>query len=364
LREREPVDELLGIHRAEDARRQAGVEALSAERREARRRLDELAPILSTYYLDLEFILSPFLTISPRPNLATSVLTLDSRGYRLSRVGEATVASDAAPDDATFLLGASYAFGVGAEDDSGTLASALWRRSGRPCVNLGLPRGSSTHDLISALPFGNRATTFVVAGGGNNVFAVVNRAPTSDPLMGPTHLDHFLRKLREPTVEELIHVVWAAGRGRAGRWKPRPRLPRRRPDSDPREDPEAILAEALAFQLRDLRALRRMVPDEAEVVFALNPFALKSKQLTEEEKAILETLEVIHGGGGRGDTWALAESHWDALVAATAEGCAEIGVRFVNLSDAPYTGWCFVDEVHTNARGYDIAASFLLESLD
>ena len=174
----------------------------------------ELVPILGTYYREVEFVLSPFLTISPRPNLTTSVATLDSRGYRLSRVGDETVASDDAPDDATFLLGASYAFGVGAEDDAGTLASALWRRSGRPCVNLGLPRGSSTHDLISALPFANRATTFFVCSGGTNMFSVVARARSFDPLLGPTFLDHYLHKLRGPTVEELIHMVWAAGKGR------------------------------------------------------------------------------------------------------------------------------------------------------
>ena len=323
----------------------------------------QLAPILGTYYQEIEFILTPFLTIAPRPNLSTSVATLDSRGYRLSRVGDETVASDAAPDDATFLLGASYAFGVGAEDDSGTLASALWRRSGRPCVNLGLPRGSSTHDLISALPFSDRATSFYVASGGNNVFAALNRAPTADPLMGPTHLDHFLRKLREPTIEELIHVVWAAARGRAARWKQSPRTPRRRAADEP-DDSGSVLAEAFAVQLRDLRALRRMVPDDAEVVFAMNPFALKSgKQLTEEEQAILDALEVIHGGTGRSAAWALAKSHWEGLVAATAEACAEIDVRFVDLTDAPYTGWCFLDEVHMTSRGYDIAAEFLLDSL-
>ena len=320
----------------------------------------ELAPILGTYYQEIEFILTPFLTIAPRPNLSTSVATLDSRGYRLSRVGGETVSSDAAPDDATFLLGASYAFGVGAEDDSGTLASALWRRSGRPCVNLAVPRGSSTHDLISALPFADRATSFYVAGGGNNIFAAMNRAPTADPLLGPTHLDHFLRKLREPTIEELIHVVWAAGKGRAARWKQSPRLPRT-PESD---DPWGTLADAVAFQLRDLRALRRMVPDDAEVVFAMNPFAFKSrKQFTEEEKAILEALEVIHARTGRSGLWAMAESHWEELIAATAAGCTQLGVRFVNLTDAPYTGWCFLDEVHTTSRGYDIAAEFLLDSL-
>ena len=258
-----------------------------------------------------------------------------------------------------------FAFGVGAEDDSGTLASALWRRSGRPCVNLGLPRGSSTHDVIAALPFAERATTFFVCAGGNNLFNAVDFVPGSDPLFGPSFLDNYLRKLRGPTVDELVHLVWAAGKGRAARWKPRPRPPRRRPKSVGPEDPAAILGAAFALQFRDLRALRRLAPDEAEIVFAFHPFAMKtSKQLTAEEEAIFELREVIDKGGGRADARALAVTYWDDLLDAISDACAEIGVRFVNLSDAPYTGWCFLDEVHLNSHGYDIAAGFLLDSLD
>ena len=337
---------------------------MSAERVEARRRLDELSPILRVYWREVEAVLSPFLTISPRPNLRTPVATTDSRGYRRSRVGEATVASDDAPDDATFLLGASYAFGVGAEDDSGTLASALWRRSGRPCVNLGLTAGSSMHELISALPFVDRTTTFIVCSGGSNLAAATSHIPAFDPLLGPSFLDYYLQKLRGPTVDEIVHMVWAARKGRVARWKPGPRLERRKPKSRP-EDPEAALAAAAALQLRDLGALRRLVPAEAKVVFALNPFArATSKQLSEEEEGILEAIDVINRGTDWGYSKDLAVAYWDAVVAVMSDGCAELGVPFVSVTDAPYTGWCFLDEVHQNNRGYDIAAEFLLDSLD
>ena len=88
------------------------------------RRLEELAPFRQPY-TDLERALWPYLTVGMRPNLAEPFLTTDSRGYRLSRHGDATVASDDAPAEAAFVLGGSYVYGHGASDDSGTILSAL-----------------------------------------------------------------------------------------------------------------------------------------------------------------------------------------------------------------------------------------------
>ena len=46
-------------------------------------------------------------------------------------------------------------------------------------------------------------------------------------------------------------------------------------------------------------------------------------------------------------------SVWDA------RGCADAGIPFVDLSRAPYEGWCFVDRVHMTDRGHDTAAAML-----
>jgi hypothetical protein len=231
------------------------------DRKEAERRLGEVAPIRQGY-LDLERVLWPHVTIACRPNVATPVVTLDSRGYRLSRNGEATVASDDAPDDASFVLGGSYAFGFGATDDQGTLPSALWRRSGQPYVNLGMLGADSTQELISALPFADRTSTFILCSGLNDFWLA--RSDPLDPLFGASFLDYYVRKLQRVSMDELTELVKAALNERAPRLD---RLPRAKPERAlAADDAETIVATAARRQLRDLRALRRLVPDDAEVV--------------------------------------------------------------------------------------------------
>lgn len=355
---------------------------------DARRRRKTVAPITRDYGdLSDELVLWPFVTITSRPGLSTPVVSTDSRGHRLSRNGEAAVASDEAPDDAGFVLGGSYVFGVGAAADSGTLPSALWRLTGKPFVNLGLRKATSTQELISALPFAERSsTTFVVCSGLNN-FAVARASPL-DPLYGPTYLDHPLRRLLAMPVEELIRLVKTAETGgrlaaisdgdlrRELTRRLRRRLPGSKPSSPsgdrrarskkkPEPDPDEVIETAATVQLRDLRALRRLVPDNAEVMFALQPVAPHTgKELTDEELALFESLDVMQA---RTTRWPivkeLLESHWGAYAERLEQGCGELGVPFVDLSRAAYSGWCFVDRIHMTERGYELAASFLHESL-
>lgn len=353
---------------------------------DARRRRKSVAPITRDYGdLSDEMVLWPFVTITSRPGLSTPVVATDGRGYRLSRHAESTVASDGAPDDAGFVLGGSYVFGVGAEDDSGTLPSALWRLTGKPYVNLGLRKATSTQELVAALPFAERSTTFVVCSGLNN-FAVA-RAQPLDPLFGPTYLDHPLRRLLAMPVEDLVRLVKTAESGGrlatiddrdlrrelarrlrrrlSGPKKPaagsRPRQSKKKPEPAPGE----VVEMAASVQLRDLRALRRLVPDDAEVVFALQPVASHTgKTLTDEEQELFESLDLIQA---RTTRWpivkGLLETQWPTYAERLEQGCAELGVPFVDLSRAEYSGWCFVDRIHMTQRGYELAASFLQESL-
>jgi len=354
---------------------------------DARRRRKTVAPITRDYSdLSDEMVLWPFVTVTSRPGLSTPVVTTDSRGYRLSRHGEAAVTSDDAPDDAGFVLGGSYVFGVGAADDSGTLTSALWRLTGKPYVNLGLRKATSTQELVAAFPFGERSTTFVVCSGLNN-FAVARATPL-DPLYGPTYLDHPLRRLLSMPVEDLVRLVKTADSG--GRLasiadgdlrreltrrlrrrlpgqkpSPRPAGPPKGPKKKPEPAPDEVVETAATIQLRDLRALRRLVPDDAEVVFALQPVAAHTgKELTDEERELFESLDVMQA---RTTRWPvvkrLLETHWPAYAERLEQGCGELGVPFVDLSRAGYTGWCFVDRIHMTERGYELAASFLQESL-
>ena len=319
-------------------------------------------------------------------------MTTDHRGHRITRVGTETARSDAAPAGAAFLLGGSYAFGVGASDDAGTLAAALWRRTGVPYVNLGLRAATSAEELVSALPFVEMPTTFVVCSGLNN-FATARGAPGLDPLFGPMHHQAHLRLLASVSITRLARMVheplaqFGEGALSAGGLRRRRRgadahaPPAGQPPRQARSgalclgrpgpatgDPPAgeggghsgeVVAAAAARQLRDLCLLRRLVADEAKVVFALQPLAPHtSKQLSPEEEELFAILDVLQP-----NRWPqlrrLLETQWGPYAAMLEQGCAEAGVPFVDLSRADYTGWCFVDRVHMTDHGHDLAASVL-----
>ena len=90
---------------------------------EAKARRAELVPQLRAYG-QLERVLWPIVTASAEAGFASDELNTDSRGHRVTRNGEQTARSDDAPPDAAFVIGGSYAFGVGASSDAGTLPAA------------------------------------------------------------------------------------------------------------------------------------------------------------------------------------------------------------------------------------------------
>jgi hypothetical protein len=217
---------------------------------------------------------------------------------------------------------------------------------------------NSTQELISLLPFASRTTRFAVVSGVNNFTCAI--ADPLDPLFGPSFFDYWLQKLQNVWVEDLVRLEWTARKGRAAPKLRSAGQPRRRTKHAAPPDPDQIVANAAALQLRDLGALRRLVPDEAEVLFALQPIALKvDKELTEEETELFEVLDVLQELGRWAFIKELVQTRWRDFAAQLADGCAKLGVPFVDLGDAPYTGWCFLDRIHMNDRGNEIAAGFL-----
>jgi hypothetical protein len=353
---------------------------------EARARRAELVPQLRAYG-KLERVLWPIVTATAEAGFSSPVLTTDSRGHRVTRLGGEEARSDAAPEGAGFVVGGSYAFGVGASDDAGTLPAALWRRTGVPFVNLGLRAANSAQELVSALPFVERETTFVVCSGLNN-FATARGAPGLDPLFGPMHHERHMARLASVPITRLAGLVddplghfgdralkrELSRRRRARlarRARPYRRLEKRirgrfsgppeerAPRPLPEDPTPQTFAEAAARQLRDLRLLRRLVPTQAKVVFALQPLVLYTgKRLSTEEQELFAALDVLQPR-----RWPqlkrLLETHWSDYAAALEEGCAEAGVPFADLSRAEYDGWCFVDRVHMTDHGHDTAAAML-----
>lgn len=363
--------------------------------REASTRRSELVPQFAEYRR-LGSVFWPLVTSASRPNATGAVVTTDSRGHRVTRVEGETARSDDAADGAAFLLGSSFSFGVGASDDSHTIAAELWRRTGVPYVNLALRAGTSIQELVAALPFAERPTTFVVCSGLNNLAAagldyfLAERGRRVDPLFGPMYdeghlhtltgfaipqlarlardplgtvdegpLRKELRKRRRARIRRRVGPVRRLVKRVRGRFaRPAPARARRSADM-PEEQFDEVVADAAARQLRDLRHLRRLVPGEARVVFGLQPTAWSTtKEWSPEEVELFDLLDLIQPL-----RWKrlkhLLETRWASYGAMLEQGCSEAGVPFVDLSRGEYSGWCFVDRVHMTDRGYETAAAVL-----
>ena len=366
--------------------------------REARRRRLEIVPHLAGYN-QLPSVFWPFLLSVSKPDFAGEVVTTDTRGHRVTRVGAESTRSDHAPEGASFLLGGSFSFGVGASDDAHTLAAALWRRTGTPYVNLGIRAATSLEELISVVPFAERRATFVVCSGLNNLASAglehlaEGRASAVDPLFGPTYDEGRLRILASHSISELARLA-GDPLGRLGDRELRQELRSRRQsrihrrlrrvrrlrkrvrgflsrgapepvrapaDSDALLD--GVVAEAASRQLTCLRLLRRLLPEEARLVFALQPIAWGTgKELSSEERELFDLLDLVQPV-----RWhrlrSLLETRWPSYSALLDEGCGAVSVPFVDLARGDYSGWCFIDRVHMTDRGYEAAAAALEEVL-
>jgi hypothetical protein len=355
---------------------------------EAKARRAVLVPQIRAYG-SLDRVLWPIVTATAKPDFKSPVVNTDSRGHRVTRVGTATARSDSAPDGAAFLLGGSYAFGVGASDDANTLAASLWRRTGSPFVNLAIRAANSAQELVAVLPFAEQETTFVVCSGLNNL-ATARGAVGLDPLFGPMHHEAQFKTVSSVSIATLSRLVnkplalvenddlrreleRRQGISVRARIQKRirtrlsgsaevPQEVRRRPD-EPKMEADEILADAAARQLRDLRLLRNLVPGGARVLFALQPVApYTGKELTPEEDELFGLLDMLQP-----TRWLqvkrLLEAHWRSYASSLRQGCADAGIPFVDLGRGDYTGWCFIDRVHGTDRGYDIAGELIANVL-
>jgi hypothetical protein len=330
------------------------------EKAAARERRLALAPQLPAYEV-LENVLWPFVTVTTEPGTSSPVVSIDSRGHRITRVGSETARSDDAPADAGFVLGGSTAFGYGATDDSGTLAAALWRRTGSPYVNLAIPAGNSTQEVVSAMPFADRPTSFVVFSGMNNLMRARGDADGLDPLFGYLFGDRHLRAVASVPLRKLARLVTdpEAAKKKGALLAEAQRRLGERPTYALRSPGEAVSV-AAAQQLRDLRLLRRMVPGEATVVFALQPHAFDDRTRSLEEAEILALAQQI-----RGAQLTALRTHihacWGDYTSALEQGCAALGVPFLDTGGAAFEGWCFVDPAHLTDRGNDAVAAMLAD---
>lgn len=308
-------------------------------------------------------VLRPYVTFAAQPGLRSPVLNTDGQGFRVSCSPRGMVGSEGWREQGGGLvLGGSFVFGMGATHDGATIPSVLATRSSSAQLNLGICAGNSLQELVSAIPYLDRADSVVVCSGINNLMAGL-RSLGHNERFGPLFYEGAIRRLFNseqakltPALPEAVetHRVRPAASVGAAR--------RTRPELTPQQL-TARMEAALARQLRDLSVLAAM-RDRFRLLFCVQPFAdPELRDLTEDERAVFAMHDDRRDTGRARDAWDFVRSVWPSYARRLADGCAELRVPVLRLDADRFQGWSFIDRVHMTDHGYRQVADAIWEAL-
>lgn len=306
---------------------------------------------------NVDLFVHPFLGFCLPPNHRSAVINTDEEGFRLSDSPFGTV------DSATWLstggggivLGNSVAIGLAASSDSGTPASHLAASTGSRWLNLGVCAAISLQELIVAVPFLHAASTVVIIGGGPDLVNQLGSTGRTG-VFGAVSYERTVAELTEVPMFDLATL--ATGRPVAD--LEATRRPREATGGWNVTDAPARMEAAASRRLRDLAVLSRAAGGQTRILFCLQPYASsRTRTLTPQEKARYDfdapVFGILHG---------VYEKQWQAYADRLAEGCAELGVSFLNLAADLFVGDCFADNAHLNDEGNRQAAELILQALE
>lgn len=327
-------------------------------------------------YDRLPMVVAPYLTFTSGTNHRSEVVNTDGHGFRLSAArqpsGSGWVDSTSWWDypRRALLVGGSFAFGVGATTDRHSVASALNVLTPYTFLNLGIRAANSTQELITTIPFLERAQAIVVCTGINNL-VVGLQSRRGHAHYGPLFAEGAFDALRSRPLHELAAMVdgrlpgvrirtllaEVAGRARSKLLRQeRPSSARDAELSDPDAlsvaDQDRIAEEALERQRRDLSILAKALPSGVRLLFAAQPFAETSpRQACHQEQELFRLTDGLQQGH-----WRIVKSWlvrmWPQYVKELENRCLGVGMTFVNLNAVEFSGWSFVDRVHMTDHGY------------
>jgi hypothetical protein len=311
---------------------------------------------------------APYVTTASARRFKSETVNTDDLGFRLSAAPGGVVDTDSwfRQRRRGIVLGGSFVFGVGATCDERTVVSGLNMRSEHCFVNLGIRAGNSTQELIAAIPFLEQAECAVIASGMNTLVAGLQSAGENElfgPLfdeeamarIGDVGIQDLTKLLEDRTSETAVRLLLRVLRQRLkGRVTPNGgRAPASsRFGARPVDFPRAA-ERALERHRRDLRIVARALPRGARCVFAAQPFAESSgKALTVEENRLFEAADGLQDA-----RWArlreFLRNEYPSYVNRLGKMCRHENVTFIDLNDAPLTGWSYVDRIHLTDRGYE-----------
>jgi len=310
----------------------------------------------------------PYLIYFHPADYRSDVVNTDRVGFRISHgpSGEQASAGGDVPDGPVRLLaGSSTVFGIGATSDAATLPSRLWSKHApsAPWLNFGGRSHNSTQELLLFVLYRHllpRVDEIVLFSGFNDLG--LSRLPAS--MQGDNGAFFNCVEYFEALASVSKQKKPSHGFGRGSRHQAQQPAPEPVPDL-----PEQI-ARAVDLTTRHL-ATWRLLADGlgARLTYVLQPLAtwIRDEPAREERRLFAELDAISDFGRAYGDI--ASRESWRAYSTALSEGCAGVGVRFLDmntvLADAVADDdWLFVDRIHFTDEGYDVVAALLAESLD
>ena len=332
----------------------------------------------------------PHVMYMQEPNFRSAVVNTDSYGFRYSADSSGrSVGFDTAGGPPTnILVGNSTAFGVGASNDGGTLASALGRYSTESWLNFSGRSFSSTQELLLfEMYFSELQNTkrIVIFSGANNL-VLHHRSPFYPSKFGSffywrqyelAMLNEMLTPNRR-RLKALLHPIFGDRIDYAT-------IPARRlipailglvpfpigaaPDWPSGRSPR-VKADVAAWMERDLR-LWRIFADAvgAQLLYVLQPLGnWVKKGTTQEEQALFNEMASSERKFARVLAHELdSDAHrnyTETLISACKAAAVDFFDMNVALSAAGLDGhWIFNDYIHLTDEGYDVVGKLIVDRL-
>jgi hypothetical protein len=295
-------------------------------------------------------------------NYRSDVVNTDGLGFRLSH-GRAEVASlggQMPTGPVRLLVGSSTVFGIGATGDTATLSSRLWSRHApsAPWLNVAGRSHNSAQELLLFVLYRHllpAVSEIVLFSGFNNLG--LSRLPAELQ-------DYHGAFFNCVTYYERMGTTPRPRTERSGLGWLR-RSPKQTPPPAQAFDVEAQMARAVALTIRHLDSWRLLGEAlGARVSFVLQPLAPWVREVpAPQERLLFDELDGISNFTevyGDVVTMDVGQRYARGLQ----EGCARIGVRFLDMSPiiaaaAKPEDWLFVDRIHFTDEGHDLVAGLL-----
>ncbi|MFI0349042.1 hypothetical protein [Actinomadura sp. 9N407] len=306
--------------------------------------------------LGIDLYPHPYLGFSLPPHHRSAALNTDGEGFRLSESPFGTVDSRGwlTAGGGGLVLGSSAALGFGSGSDGGTLASRLALRTGLRWHNLAVVAANSLQELIAAVPYLHAASTVVVFSGMGNYLSMM-RTRSLDRLFPAVFYEGTFARLTNIPLFDLAELATGMAASDAGIEIPPMPVP-----PEPRLGDAIARVEAAArAQLRDLGFLAGAARPGTRLLFCLQPLAThRTRAITPEEQEHYDFTENVFGVPN-----GVLEDHLPLFAELLAQGCAELGVDFLNVSADRFTGRSFVTNGVLTEEGNAQAARMIHEAL-